>query len=71
MTRAIKQEEKPEEKKKTITAFLLMFPSMIIGLLAIIASEQPIWFNFLIIMLEVYQFVMFSEFIKDFYRNKY
>jgi len=66
-----KRIESPEEKKKTITAFLLMFPSMIVGLMAIIASAQPFWFNCLIIVLEIYQFIMLEQFIKDFYRDRY
>lgn len=66
-----KKPESPEEKKKTITAFLLIFPSLIIGLMAIIASAQPLGFNLLIVVLEIYQFILMQQFINDFYKSKY
>jgi hypothetical protein len=62
-----KKLESPEDKRKTITAFLLFFPSLIVGLMGIIASAQPLWFNFLIVVLEIYQWILVTQFINDFY----
>ena len=62
--------EKPEDKKKTITAFLLMFPSLIIGIIGIATSNESAWFNLLIVGLLVYQFIMLQQFINDFYRSR-
>ena len=71
MKTEIKERESPDEKKKTLTAFLLMFPSVIIAVVAMIISNAPIWANFLIVGLIVYQFVLLQQFIQDFYKIKY
>jgi len=63
-----KPKESPIEMKKTVTAFLLMFPAVIVGFMGIVASEHAVWINFVIAALLILQFVMLEQFIKDFYR---
>ena len=69
----IKKIESPEERKKTITAFLLMFPALLVGFIGIVASGvgHPMWANFVIVGLLILQFVMLEQFIKDFYRTAF
>jgi len=70
MKEEIKKPEAPEEKKKTITAFLLMFPALIAGFIGII-DPHAIKDNFVIAMLLILQFVMLEQFIKDYYKHQY
>ena len=60
--------ESPEEKKKTITAFLLMFPALIAGFIGIVAPHT-VKDNFVIAALLILQFVMLEQFISDFYKR--
>jgi len=61
-------EEQAEERKKTITAFLLMFPGLIVGFMAIAATAHPIWFNVTIVALLILQFILLEQFVKDYYK---
>jgi len=67
----LKKPEAPEEKKKTITAFLLMFPAVIIAFIAIGSTVQPIWLSAVIIALLILQFVLLEQFVKDYYKNRF
>ena len=60
-----------EDKKKTITAFILTFPALIVGFMAIAASVMKIWFNVVIVALLILQFVLIEQFIKDYYKDKF
>ena len=66
--------EKEELKKRlmdkeTSTAFLTMFPTFIIGVLAI-ATTKVVWVALIIIALIIYQFLMQKQFIADYYKKK-
>ena len=56
------------EKKATNTAFILMFPALIIA--GIAAMYAPIWGSLIVVLLSFYQFLMLKKFIDDFYLNK-
>lgn len=58
----------PEERKLLSTAFILMFPSVIAA--GIGAFYSPIGGSLLILALTIYQFIMLSKFIGDFYKVK-
>jgi len=72
----MKKQTKEEEEKsvlmdrETSTAFLTMFPTLIIGILAI-ATTKIVWVALIIIALIVYQFLMQKKFIEDYYSKKY
>ena len=55
------------EKKATNTAFILMFPALIIAMIGIIWS--PLYATAIIIALAIYQFLMTTKFIEDYYRR--
>ena len=69
-TKPEKKPESPEEKKKTITAFLLTFPAMLIGFLAIASSAKPFWVDCMVIGLLILQFILIEQLVKDYYRIK-
>lgn len=56
-----------EDKKITNTAFILMFPSLIIAMIGIIWS--PLYASTIVIALSVYQFLMTKKFIEDYYKK--
>jgi hypothetical protein len=58
-----------KEARATKTAFILMFPAVIIAGLA--AYYAPVGISLLSIALAVYQFLMLKSFVQDFYRGKY
>ena len=60
-------EEKVEDQKSTNTAFILMFPSMILACIA--AYYTPLIGSIVAVALALYQFLMLSKFIKDYYRK--
>jgi len=65
----MKVEETKEEKRATSTAFILMFPALILaGMAALFATA--IWVSLLAIALAVYQFLMLKKFIDDYYKGK-
>ena len=51
--------------KSTNTAFLLMFPAVILA--GIAAFYSPALISFVCIMLALYQFIMLKKFIEDYY----
>lgn len=65
----VKKTMSEEDRKKMTTAFLIIFPSFIIGFLAIIIAESFL-FGILICMLVLYQFTLIKEFIKDYFHQK-
>ena len=68
--KAKKKIENPEERKKTITAFILMYPALIAGFIGIVSSFKPFWVNATIIGLLILQFVLLEQFVKDYYKLK-
>jgi len=66
-----KKIEAPEERKKTITAFILMFPSLIAGFIGIASSVKPLWINVTIIGALILQFVLLEQFVKDYYKSRF
>ena len=67
-TKPEKKPESPEEKKKTITAFILMFPSMIAGFIGIASAQKPFWINITIMGALILQYVLLEQFVKDYYK---
>jgi hypothetical protein len=53
--------------KSTNTAFILMFPALILAILA--AAFSPVWGSLLAIALAAYQFLMLKKFIEDYYNK--
>ena len=72
MAKEIKKglKESPEERKQTITSFLLMFPALVAGFIGIVASVKPLWENVVIIALLILQFVLLDQFVKDYYKKR-
>ena len=62
-----KREITPEERKATNTAFLLMFPSVIIACIA--AFYAPVVVSVLAVLVTFYQFLMLKKFIEDYYKR--
>lgn len=61
-------EEWAEERKATNTAFILMFPALILaGMAGLWAST--LYAKFLVISLAFYQFLMLKKFIQDYYKK--
>jgi len=64
----MKNNIKQEEVKATNTAFILMFPALILagmaGLLATALSTK-----LLVLALAIYQFIMIKKFIQDYYKK--
>lgn len=60
--------EEPKEQKVTNTAFLLMFPALIIS--GIAAFYAPLYGSVLVLALTAYQFLMLKKFIQDYYRSR-
>lgn len=66
------QEEQIDDKKmskETSTAFLTMFPTLIIGVLAI-ATTTNVGIALVIVALIIYQFLMQKNFIENYYKNR-
>lgn len=61
------REEYLKEKRATNTAFILMFPALIIAMIGIIWS--PLYATAIIIALAIYQFLMTKKFIEDYYKK--
>ena len=56
------------DKKATNTAFILMFPALILaGMAGLFAIS--LWSKLLVIALSVYQFLMLKKFIQDYYKK--
>ena len=56
------------ERKSTNTAFILMFPALILAGLAVV-SLTNFWLKILACALAVYQFLMLKKFIEDYYKK--
>lgn len=61
------REEYLLERKATNTAFILMFPALIIAMIGIIWS--PLYATAIIIALAIYEFLMTKKFIEDYYKK--
>ena len=55
-----------EEKMITSASFVLLFPSLIIAVIAISYSTTA--FSFIVVGLAIYQFLMVKKFLEDYYR---
>lgn len=66
--RGKKQEESPEDRKITKTAFILMFPALLLA--GIGGLYAPIYGKVFILALAIYQFLMLKQFIEDYYKNR-
>lgn len=65
-----KKEKKPVDvvsTKTTNTAFILMFPSLLLTVIAVISSVSYI--SLLAIGLVIYQFLLLKKFIEDYYKK--
>jgi len=62
------EEEKARDNKATNTAFLLMFPALILA--AGMAFWAPLYASLLAIGLAMYQFLMLKKFISDYYNAR-
>jgi hypothetical protein len=58
--------EYKEDQRSTSTAFILMFPSVILTALAVFYA--PTIIGLLAIALAIYQFLMSKKFIQDYYK---
>lgn len=67
MKEAIKQ-VKQEDTKATNTAFILMFPALILAGMAVVALSS-FWLKILACALAIYQFLMLNKFIQDYYNK--
>jgi len=56
------------DRKATNTAFILMFPMVILAILA--AYYSPTIISLVAVALGIYQFIMTKRFIEDFYRRE-
>lgn len=61
------KEQKSIESRATSTAFILMFPALILAGMA--ALFAPVYGSLLAVVLAIYQFLMLKKFIEDYYRN--
>lgn len=57
----------PQERKTTSTAFILMFPALIIA--AIATYYAPLGASFISIAIAVYQFLMLRKFVEDYFKK--
>jgi len=60
----------PEERKKMLSSFMLMFPSVIIAVIALAVSKSFL-VNAVVIMLIFYQLMGLRAFIEDYYKKNY
>ena len=54
-------------KKATSTAFILMFPALILAGMAVFYA--PVYGSLLAVALAIYQFLMIKKFIEDYYKK--
>jgi len=55
------------ESKATNTAFILMFPSLLITIIAVLSAVSYV--SLLAIGLAIYQFLLLKKFIEDYYKK--
>jgi len=64
-----KKELSPEEKKTISSTFVLIFPALMIGILGIVfVPAQLWWISLIVILLEIYHFIMIKRFVEGHYR---
>ena len=61
----IKKEDTLEERRSTTTAFLLLFPTLILAAIGVFFA--PAGVAALSVLIAVYQFIMTKRFIEDYY----
>lgn len=61
------KEELQQEKKMTATAFLLIFPTLILAIIATFYS--PVEISVICIVVALYQFLMLKKFLEDYYKH--
>jgi len=59
--------ETKDEMKETNTAFILLFPALIIAGMAVLWA--PLFASVIAIALAIYQFLMLRQFIRDYYKK--
>lgn len=62
------EEQTKLEQKATTTAFMLMFPALILAGIAVIYATA-IYARVLVVALALYQFLMLKKFIEDYYKR--
>lgn len=68
--KAQKKKVKPVvDQRQTKTAFILMLPGLLVGLIAA-AYAQSMMLSFIVVALVFYQFMILQEYIKDYYKLK-
>ena len=60
--------ENPKDAKATSTAFILMFPALILAGLAVFYA--PLGISLISVCLAIYQFLMIKKFIEDYYKGR-
>jgi hypothetical protein len=63
-----KEEQTKLEQKATTTAFMLMFPALILAGIAVVYAAS-FYAKALVIALVLYQFLMLNKFIQDYYKR--
>lgn len=63
-----KKEISPEERKKMLSSFMLMFPTVIIAVIGLAVSASFL-INAIIVMLIFYQLMGLRAFIEDYYKK--
>ena len=62
-------EAEREDKKSTNTAFILMFPALILAVIAAYCAKS-VAVSLLAVALALYEFIMTKKFIQDYYKNR-
>lgn len=60
-------EVSPEDRKTTKTAFILMFPALILCSMAAVYAKG--FMSIIAVALALYQFLMLKQFIEDYYKK--
>jgi len=60
--------ENRKDAKATSTAFILMFPALILAGLAVFYA--PLGISVVAVCLAIYQFLMIKKFIEDYYKGR-
>lgn len=62
------REEYLKDKKATNTAFIMMFPALILAAIGVFYA--PLLISLMGIALAIYQFLMLKKFIEDYYKSR-
>lgn len=65
---SLKVPQSPKEKKATQTAFILIFPSLIVAAIGIYSSNAAL--AVVIVLLTIYQMLMTKNFIEDYWKKQ-